>query len=133
MSSMGLGRSDFGSHWQDGCAASPHHTHKRSWITRYGVQALIRPRVHSSQLATAGRRFNDQFALQKPSNRKCLRWVKRRKTRVEQMFSAVPLIADMMRRSRLVRFVPIAEVESASPRIANYWTRGSLIRNDAPP
>ena len=31
---------------------------------------------------------------------------------VEQMFSASPLIADMMRRSRLVRFVPTRDMNA---------------------
>jgi hypothetical protein len=42
---------------------------------------------------------------------KCLRWVKMRNTREEQMFSALPLTTDIAQRRRHVGKVPEADQE----------------------
>jgi hypothetical protein len=66
--------------------------------------------------------------------------VKRRNTRCEQMFSALPGRADIARRSRYVRFVPTTDQAVPVSRIAavadpkpRYALLSQMQRTDQPP
>src|SRR6266403_2083673 len=63
---------------------------------------------------------------------RCLRWVKTGKAQCEQMFSELPLKADIARRSRHVRFVPSAEVADHLVATGKHWLRWSFGQPGSP-